>query len=228
MSEVAKQISSLKIASTPIETLYLNEHRAHEHFLAQLGSIKEMIWAADRKAKGSLGFKILGAGTTVGGELSSDRSVTFDLTDRTGQVLVLRYALEERKAIVPADVAAMGQYVTTSGAIALQHGANSIRSKAFEGNDSTMDELEYERQQVETVDHMTGGQADSKMWLLALSSDGTLTGGGILNDRWLRTASLASYRDWPLSMFGTLRTRIGGVPLITVIHVWADLQQPPQ
>jgi hypothetical protein len=226
MSEVAQQISSLKIATTPIETLYLNEDRAHEHFLAQLGSIKEMMWAADRKAKGSFGVKILGAGPTVGGELSSDRSVTFDLTDRTGQILVLRYALEERKAIVPADVAAMGQYVMTSGAISLQRGADSIRSQAFEGTDSTMEELEYERQQVEMVDHMTGGPADSKMWLLALSSAGRLTGAGIINDRWLKTGNLASYRDWPSSMFGTVRTRVGGVPLITVLHVWADLRQP--
>ena len=73
MDTVAQQISLLKISTPPFETVYINDRRVHDHFLGQLGAVKEMVWNAQRRGGGKASFNLFGAGIEGGGELGSER-----------------------------------------------------------------------------------------------------------------------------------------------------------
>ena len=209
---ISDVVSQLRFQSGPVETLYLNEVRVRERFIAHLGAVEDVVRSATREAGGEIALPL-----KIGGKVGGETSVTWTLSDPVAQVLVLRTALEERGEITGADRPEPGTYVVRSGlALLSRPGAFSVGRPV--DPPELLAALEQERQHQEGwLRAMQGPEA--KMWLLAVS-DGPSVSAAVLDNQWLRPG-LPSYLGGavPWEIFGTLRSYIEDVPLLALLHI---------
>lgn len=208
---VSKIVSQLRFRSGPVETVYLNEIRLRERFIAHLGAIEDFTRSGLKE--GSAEVPLL----KFGGKLGQGTSVTWSLSDPVAQALVLRAALEEQDVLVPPAQAKPGDYVVVSGQALLS------RPEAFTAGlapvpPELLAELEEERQRQEQwLRAMEGPEA--AMWLLVLAEGGSFN-AAVLDNRWLRPG-LPSFlgSDIPWELLAILRSRTPTVLLLAGLHV---------
>jgi hypothetical protein len=165
---VADLLSRITFTGRPVETIYLNKDRVREHFIGQVGAIESFTKTASRT--GSIEAPVV----KVGGGISSDRSVTWSLTDPVTQALVLRAALGERGLLKRINEAEVGSYITFSGATALVRPGMDrwqVQRKMLSAYPGLHESLEAEREGRQDLAHMLG-QPDQVIWSLAMT-DGT-------------------------------------------------------
>jgi hypothetical protein len=225
MDNIAEEILGLRFSSGPIQSLYLNEDRVNENFTIQLGAVATLVRSAGQQGMGTLNFKIV----EVGKQKTAGNEIHYDLHDPLARALTLRTALQSEGLIQTPDDAAVGQYVVGSGAASLRSpdlGAfHSVFPHIME-DDPRIQELERDRAASEAMRIALAGPAatSDRMWLLTLTVDDQIAAASVLNTRWIDD-SVISYisTTFKWHIFGTLRQRISGVPLLAAIHVWIDL-----
>lgn len=215
---VAELLKRLSFVSGPVESLYLNEIRAHENFIGQLGAIesftREAVKGAD--AKGGIPF------ITLGGQLASNSGVTWNLADPITQVLILRAALEKEGLLHDLDHAEPGRYIRFAGRGFVSRPGlydDQHRQILDRQRPGLYEELEVERATKESVSQITEGP-NSYLWLLTIN-DGASTCAATLDNRWLRPA----FRHWvgadsAWEVFGLFRQKHKtGIPELAAIYV---------
>jgi hypothetical protein len=217
------EILRLPVAAEPSQTIYLNNERVDEQFIAQLESISEWINQTGANAQGEV--SVSGVEGNVG-----------TLGDKPlARALVVRETLQSLGAIrSPNDAAARGQYVMGMGRSCLRHPqleANlpttvELHGECISGTDQRYQSLEFDRARAEAVRLALAGPASSndRMWLLVLTEGDEINCAAVLNSRWINDAVI-SYLHEPWAIFGIFRQRIADVPVLGAIHVWVQMQE---
>lgn len=221
---IAELLKKLSFVSRPVESIYLNEIRAHENFIGQLGAIESFTREAVKGAevKGGIPF------ANIGGNLSSNAGVTWTLNDPIAQVLVLRTALEKENLLHDPDRAERGDYIRFAGQGFISRPgilADQHRQILEASRPDLYKELEADRAAKESVSQIIEGP-ESRLWLLTID-DGVSLCTATLDNHWLRPA----FRHWvgsgvPWEVLGIFRDRHStGIPLLAVIHVSMNWSQ---
>jgi hypothetical protein len=226
MDNVAEEILGLRFSSGPIQSLYLNEDRVNENFTIQLGAVAALVRSAGNQGAGTLNFKIV----EVSKQKAAGNEIHYDLHDPLARALTLRTALQSENLIQAPDNAAVGQYVVGSGVASLRSPDlglfYSVYPQRILDDDPRIQELERDRAASEAMRIALAGPGatSDRMWLLTLTDDDQIAAASVLNTRWIDD-SVISYVStmFKWHIFGTLRQRISGVPLLAAIHVWIEL-----
>jgi hypothetical protein len=211
---VAELLGRLRFVGGPVETLYLNQPRVRESFVGQLGAIESFTRGVAKE--GSAEAPVI----KIGGGLTAESGVTWNLADPTAQVLVLHAALNMHGTVHSLDGAVPGNYVDFVGV-----GAISRPGMLDAGHRATLRDrpglyaaLEAERAAQENVLRMMEGQA-AAMWLLTVG-DGASLCAAVLNDCWLSRSSSSWLTGCRWRVFAMLRRlHETGIPLLAALHV---------
>jgi hypothetical protein len=217
---VKKLLAGLTFVGGPVETIYLNDKRAEEAFITQVGAIESFTRTAAKEASGKIPV------AEIGGVISSGAGVKYSTGNPLTQVLVLRAALESKGLLHDIDNAAPGRYIRFAGTAVLSRPGlfDDIQQKALEQHPGLYEALEAERAKEES-NLRKARDSEHYLWLLTLS-EGTVVCPAILTSEWLR----GTYRGWvgldsPWEIFALSRGfyKSGfyktGVPSLEAVHV---------
>jgi hypothetical protein len=226
MNSITDDLLSLRFASGPVESMYLNEDRIEERFISHLGAITSWTRSARNEAGAGVNLEI------VGGDKRKAKSdeLTYDLHAALARALVLRTALQAENVIRPSGEAGVGQYVVASGAPCLRspHFQSDHEQGCIADTDVRYQSLEADRARQEAMRLALAGPGGTNdlFWLLMLTDGDELTAASVLNSRWINDAVVSYvHMNMKWTIFGTLRERISGVPTLAAIHVWIDMDQ---
>jgi hypothetical protein len=205
----------LRFSSGPVETLALNETRVRENFIGQLGAIESFTRAATKKGGAETPF------VKLTGEVSSEATVNWDLSDPIAQALVLRAALESQGSLHGLDDVAPGHYIISSGvgAISRYKMLDDLHRERLQDHPGLYEQLEAERAQQENIMLMTGGP-NELLWLLTIDEGASVCAatleGSSLRDPFRHWA----YADSPWELFALCRrSHESGVPWLAPLHL---------
>jgi hypothetical protein len=225
VTNVADEVLRLRFTGRHVESMYRNDDRIRELFVGRIGAIARLTRAAAKGANGSIGLKGI---AELAGERNWADTVEYDLHDPTAQALVLREALGNQHELHSAATAAPGQYVSVTGVSCLSRptaepGGFNFHPNCRDSSDPVFAALDQARAMQEALYRsMTPGE--EQMWLLTISdANQDITAAAILLRHWINTNAFMSYMHMPWEMFGTLRERVAGVPMLAAIHVIARL-----
>jgi hypothetical protein len=213
---VAELLGRLRFVKAPVESLYLNEDRAGDHFTGQLGAIDSFTRTAAKEGKFGAGVPVL----NLSGGASAESGVTWTLREPITQVLLLHAALESQGLLYGLDSTALGRYISFAG-VGFISRPGMFDREHWEGlreHPGLYEELEAKRASAEQVSRIM--KPDSSRWLLTVS-EGSSVCAAILDNRWLKPASQhwmgPEYRWEIFGLFRQLHKT--GVPLLAAIHI---------
>jgi hypothetical protein len=205
----------LRFSTGPVETLSLNETRVRENFIGQLGAIESFTRAATKKGSAETPF------VKLGGEVSSEATVNWNLGDPIAQALVLRAALESQGSLHRLDDATPGDYIISSGvgAISRHEMLDDLHRERLQDHPGLYEQLEAERAQQEHIMLITGGP-NELLWLLTID-EGALVCAATLEGSSLRDPFRHwAYADSPWELFALCRRfHESGVPWLAPLHL---------
>lgn len=225
MVDLANELLKLRFMAGPVESLYLNVDRVNERFVSHVGAISEWIRTAETEGGGGVDLKVVSAEATK----SAGNQITYDVSQPFVRSLLLRESLTAQGWVTAAAAATEGQYVLCDGDACLRSPQlgnrfppRLIRHRPWcpDDSDPLAQRLEDERAMEEAVlSALAGRKRKDQLWLLLLVSGDAVRAAAVLNSRWISDAVI-SYWHKPWVIFGTVRERVDGVPLIAAIHVW--------
>jgi hypothetical protein len=209
LEPVSSVIRRLQFVSSSAPAIYLNEQLTSELFRAQLGAIENFTRTAGRGINGGVGISAIRVGA------STDRSeqVSYDLADPITKALLLHSALGGEQALTaPAD-GPRGAFVEV---IAPAHLASVITAQPPPGDEliaTVNGELDRQLGVVRGL-----GDVDTVLLPLLLV-EAQRPVGSIIDRRWLRPSSAASYGDATQVAFGLVEGSADNLPFITLIYM---------
>ena len=224
MEPVAEEVMRLRFTGRYVESMYRNDDRIRELFVGRIGAIAGFSRAAHREVNGSVGFKGI---ADLAGARGADQAVEYDLKDPTAQALVLRENLALAGELRDPATAQPGQFVSVVGRSCVSRppdqpiGFELHPPDCHAAEQPEFAELERQRALQEAALHlMTSG--DEQMWLLAISDPGDrILAAAVLIRRWINQNAFPSYMHTPWDLFGIVRERVDGLPMLAAIHVVA-------
>lgn len=185
---VKKLLDGLTFVGGPVETIYLNDKRAEEAFITQVGAIESFTRTAAKELSGGGGPPFV----TISGKKSTGAVVEYSTDNPLTRVLVLRTALESKRLVYDIDHNAPGRYIRFAGAAVLSRPGlfDDMQREALEQHPGLYEALEAERAKEES-NLRVAGDLEHKLWLLTLS-EGPVVCPAIITSEWLR----GTYRGW--------------------------------
>jgi hypothetical protein len=217
---VADLLRRLRFSSGPVETLSLNETRVRENFIGQLGAIESFSRTATKE--GSAEIPVV----KVGGAVSSEAAVNWDLSDPIAQALVLRAALESQGLLDGLDDAGSGRYIISSGigAISRQGMLDDLHRERLREHPGLYEQLEAERAKQEHIMQMTGGPEEETLWLLTIDEGASVCAATLEKSSLRDPFRHWAYADSPWELFALFRRRHEtGVPWLAPLHLRVKL-----
>jgi hypothetical protein len=198
---MAELLRRLRFVGRPVETIYLNESRVHENFIGQIGAIESFTRFATKE--GSIEAPVI----KIGAGMSSEASVTWNLSEPITQVLILRTALEHQNMLFSLGGAKPGRYITFAGTGLVSRPGmfEDLHRDGLREHPGVYEALEIERAKQEAVVRMTEGPEKS-CWLLTIN-DGSPVCAAILDQRWLRPV----FGHWMNPGYAVSRWEVFGV-----------------
>lgn len=212
---VAELLSRLRFEGRSVETLYLNETRAREHFIGHLGAIESFTRSATREGSAEVPVVKLSGG------ISSESEVTWTLGDPISQVLILRAALESRNLLHGINDAGRERYIAFSGTGMVSRPDGRLDAhhrKLLEEYPGLYEALEAYRAERESILRLTAPDSKERVWLLTINQGDSVCASP-LDGRWLRPG-IGHWIGAQWEIFGLFRQfHETGVPLLAAIHV---------
>jgi hypothetical protein len=223
MESVADEVLRLRFTGRYVESMYRNDDRIRELFIGRIGSIAGFSRSATKDVNGSVGFKGI---AELAGARGGEQSVEYNLTDPTAQALVLRENLALADELHdPAD-ASPGQFVSVVGRSCLSRPPDQPIAFDFHATCHAADQPEFadleQQRALQEAAHRMMNPGDEQMWLLIISDRAERAmAAAVLHRRWINQNAFMSYMHMPWDLFGVVRDRVAGVPMLAAIHVVA-------
>jgi hypothetical protein len=209
LEPVSSVIGRLQFVSSSAPAIYLNEQLTNELFRSQLGAIENFTRTAGRAIDGGVGISAV----RVGASTDKSEQVSYELSDPITKALLLHSALGGESALTaPAD----GPRGAFAEVIAPAHLTGVIAAVPPPGDELVMTVNSELDRQLGVVRGL--GDLDTVLLpLLLMKAQQPI--GSIIDRRWLRPSSAASYGDAIQVAFGLVEGRIGKLPFMTLIYM---------
>jgi hypothetical protein len=212
---VAELLSKLQFVGGRVETLYLNATRVREEFIGHRGAIESFTRTASKELSGKTPV------VELGGQLTSEGSVTYSLDEPITQALVLRASLKSAGSLFGLAEAKPGSFVSHTGTAIISRPTlfDDLQREALAGHPGLYDRLETERAERDKIIAITHPPGRAH-WLLTVIQD-AMVSAAVLDNSWLSLV----WPDWigrgeRHEVFGICRESRGlGVPLLATCHL---------